>query len=450
MKARQVIILVFVVATALRLAYGTLVYRHVLTNSGPDFVAIWDYDAIEHVLIAKALMEGKGYVVDADADLTNKHPRLIGGPALFKAPLYQYLLAAIFRISGFSFALLFPFQAFLGGALSVLVAKIAMRAFSESPTVGVYAGLAAATHPVLINTAAQPYNETVFFFLFFLSVWLFLSWLRSPTWLRAVAFGVTAGLTTLTRESMVLPFATMAVLGTVYRWRPRPSFAISSGLVMVAAAVMTVAPWTLHNYKQFHVVLPVSSISGTSLGIGNNECVAAGSLFTPFDGDIACPPLNVQRETLLKQMPKEPSTVWNDRAYGQLGRDFILQHPADYLRLCFRRAWTTLLPYHPRQGLSGIKGLIVILYFILVVVGGLVSVLVSCLKGQTREARVLMWVALVTYVPLVAIYVSTDLRYRIGIDLLLACFAGWGFVVVAIRLIHRFKSNAGTLSLDSN
>ena len=108
MKAKQVIILVFVVATALRLAYGALVYRHVLSATGADFVALWDYDAIEHVLIAKALIEGKGYVVDSDADLTNKHPRLIGGPALFKAPLYQYLLAGVFRISGFSFLLFFP------------------------------------------------------------------------------------------------------------------------------------------------------------------------------------------------------------------------------------------------------------------------------------------------------------------------------------------------------
>lgn len=411
-------------------------------------MALWDYDAIEHVLIAKALIEGKGYVVDSDADLTNKHPRLIGGPALFKAPLYQYLLAGVFRISGFSFLLLLPLQAMLGGALSVLVAKVAMKAFPGSAQVALYAGLAAATHPVLVNTASQPYNETVFFFLFFLSIWLFLSWLTSQTWLSAVAFGVTSGLATLTRESMVLPFAVMAVLGVVYCWRQPRS--VAGPLVMAAAAVMTVAPWTLHNYNQFGVVLPVSSISGTSIGIGNNECVTAGSLFTPFDGDVACPPLNVQREALLKEMPKEPLTVWNDRAYARLGRNFIIQHPGEYLRLCFRRAWTTFLPYHPRQALGGIKALVLILYSILVIGVGFVSLLLSIWRGQTIAARVLMWVALSTYIPLVAIYVSADLRYRVGTDLLLGCFAAWGYSVLATYAMRRLLPNSNQLAADNN
>jgi 4-amino-4-deoxy-L-arabinose transferase-like glycosyltransferase len=394
-------------------------------------------------------MEGKGYIVDSDADLTDKHPRIIGEPALFKAPLYQYLLAGIFSISGLSFVLFFPLQSLLGGALSVLVAKIGIRTFSEDTRVGLFAGLAAAGHPVLVNTAAQPYNETVFFFLFFLSIWLFLSWLASPSWWRAVVFGLTAGLTILTRESMVLPFAIMTLLGVFYRWRQGRSQAIGGGL-MVAAAIMTVAPWTLHNYRQFGVVLPVSSISGTSIGIGNNECVTAGSLFTPFDGDIACIPLNAKREALLREMPREPKTVWNDRAYGRLGQDFIIQHPGDYLRLSFRRAWTTFLPYHPRQGLSGVKALIVVLYFIVVIVMGLVSMLFSIFKGQTREARVLMWVALTTYVPLVAIYVSADLRYRVGTDLLLACFAGWGYTVLVPHILRRFQSDAGSVTFNGN
>jgi hypothetical protein len=243
---------------------------------------------------------------------------------------------------------------------------------------------------------------------------------------------------------MVLPFATMAVLGVVYRWPQRRNLA--GGLIMVAAAVMTVAPWTLHNYRQFGVILPVSSISGTSIGIGNNECVAAGSLFTPFDGDIACPSLNVQREALLKEMPKEPLTVWNDRAYAHLGRNFIIQHPGDYLRLSFRRAWTTFLPYHPRQAFGGIKALLVILYSILVIGVGLVSMLVSIWRGQTIEAKILVWVALATYVPLVAIYVSADLRYRVGTDLLLACFAGWGYSVLATHAVRRLRSNSATLA----
>src|SRR6185503_12965031 len=101
MAIRRVFVIVFLVAVTLRIGYGVAGYRHVLGTTRADFIALWDYDAIEHVLIAKAIMEGKGYIVDPDADLRNKHVRIIGGPALFKAPLYQYLLAAIFSVSGF-------------------------------------------------------------------------------------------------------------------------------------------------------------------------------------------------------------------------------------------------------------------------------------------------------------------------------------------------------------
>jgi 4-amino-4-deoxy-L-arabinose transferase-like glycosyltransferase len=436
LTTRRVLVIVFVVAAALRLGYGIAAHRHVLTASGSSFIALWDHDALEHVLIAKAIGEGKGYIVDSDVDLTDKHPRLVGGPAIFKAPLYQYLLATVFSLSGFSFALFFPLQVLLGSGVSILVAKIAMEAFGNSPPVGLYAGLAAAAHQVLVNTASQPYNENVFFFLLFLLIWLFFRWMRSLSWKYAILCGVLAGLTTLTRESAILPFLVMIVVTLLFKWRDLRMSALSTGATMAAVAALTILPWTLHNYRQFGVILPVSSITGTSLGMGNNECVAAGGLFVPYDGEIGCPPLDVRRRALAETMPKEPAALWSDRVYGTLGRQFVTQHPADYLRLSFRRAWTTFLPLHPRQGIGGLRQLIVVSYFVLVIGLGFVSLVVGLKKGLQREAKLLIWVALANYIPLAAIYVSSDLRYRTGIDLILGCFAGYGFSLLVARVLQ--------------
>jgi dolichyl-phosphate-mannose-protein mannosyltransferase len=436
--AWRVLVIVFLVAVALRLGYGLAGYRHVLSASGATFIALWDHDPLEHVLIAKGIMEGKGYVVDSNVDLTGKHPRLVDGPAIFKAPLYQYLLAGIFSVSGFSFALFFPLQALLGGGISVLVAKLALEALDNSPQVGLYAGLAAAIHPVLVNTASQPYNETVFFFLFFLSLLMFFRWMGAPSWWRAIVFGVVAGLTTLTRESMVAPFVAMVALGVLNRWRKQGFRTIGGAVAMIGAAVLTVAPWTLHNYQQYRVFLPVSSISGTSLSLGNNECIAGEGLFVPFDGDGGCLPLDAKRYAALKQMPAQPFSFWNDRAYAQLGREFVLQHPVDYLRLCVRRAWTTFLPYHPRQNVGAGKKLVLVGYFVLVIAMGLVSIFVGTPKGLSPYAKVLLWVAVASYAPLVAVYVSADLRYRVGIDLILGCFAGFGYALISNRGYRAF------------
>jgi Dolichyl-phosphate-mannose-protein mannosyltransferase len=430
---RRILIIVFVVAAILRLGYGIVGYRHVLGASGSSFIAIWDHDALEHVLIAKAITEGKGYVVDSNVDLTDKHPRFVGGPALFKAPLYQYLLAGVFSLSGFSFALFFPLQVLLGSGLSVLVAKIAMEAFENSLPVGLYAGLAAAAHPVLVNTASQPYNENIFFFMFFLTVWVFFKWMRHLSWGAAIACGVLAGLTTLTRESMVAPFVVMVGYGIFNRWRERRVPAIGGGAIMLVAAVLTVAPWTLYNQHKYGVILPVSSISGTSLSHGNNEC-AIGPLSTAFDGEGGCTSLDVRRSPLVKQMESLPGAVASDRAYAVVAREFVLSHPLDYVRLCIRRAWTTFLPYHPRQNVGVGKKLVLVGYFVLVIVMGLAWVFLVARKGLTPYTKVLLLVAVASYLPLIAVYVSADLRYRVGIDLILACFAGYGYAFLVNKL----------------
>ena len=449
MTTGRVLVIVFLIGLVLRIGYGVAVHRHELNATGNDFISLWDYDAIEHVTIAKAIMEGKGYIVDPSVDFTGKHPRVVGEPAVFKAPLYQYLLAAIFSISGFSFALFFPIQALLGAALSAVVAAIAIQAFNR-PEVGLLAGLAAAAHPTLLNTASQPYNENLFFFLFFLVVWMFLRWMAAPTILSAVVIGVIAGLNTLTRESAILPFLALALFAIIYKWREDGSRTIAGAAVMVGAAALTIAPWTIHNYRKFGVILPVSSITGTSIGIGNNECVATGGWFVPYDGDIGCPSFDQRRTAVLNELPAYPSSIWNDRAYGIVGREYIAQHPVDYIRMSFRRAWTTFMPIHPRQGLTGMKALMVLGYFILVVAVGLIVAIVSSVKGLTRDAKALVWITLASYIPLVVIYVSADGRYRVGIDLLLGCFAAYGYALLISRIRNvLIQRDARSLSLGS-
>jgi hypothetical protein len=332
-------------------------------------------------------------------------------------------LAGIFSLSGFSFALFFPLQVLLGSVASVLVAMVAMRSFENSLRVGLYSGLAAAAHPVLVNTASQPYNENVYFFLFFLSLLVFLRWMDSRSLPEAIICGVLVGLTTLTREAMIAPFVVM--LGfSVFAGSSDVRKVIGTGVAMVAAAALTVAPWSLHNYYRYGIFVPVSSITGTALGMANNDCVSAGTLLTPFDGEQGCASLDSKRFALLQEMPKEPDVVWSDRAYAQLGRTFVLQHPADYLRLCIRRAWTTFLPYHPRQAIAAGKKLILVGYFVVVIIPGLASVFLYA-RRVGKRAKLLLCVAAATYIPLVLVYVSADLRYRVGVDLILGCFAGY-------------------------
>ena len=98
---------------------------------------------------------------------------------------------------------------------------------------------------------------------------------------------------------------------------------------MIVAAVLTVAPWTMHNYRQYGIFLPVSSISGTSLSLGNNECIGGEGLLVPFDGDGGCLPLDAKRYALLKEMPAQPFSYWNDRAYARRLRTTVRSQSVD-------------------------------------------------------------------------------------------------------------------------
>ena len=105
---RRLFVILVILGFGLRIGYGVVRYRSALTNlSGSAFINAWNADALCHVLIAEALLSGKGYIVDAAPLAPGKKTRYAGQEALFKAPLYEFFLAGTFAISGFSFKLFF-------------------------------------------------------------------------------------------------------------------------------------------------------------------------------------------------------------------------------------------------------------------------------------------------------------------------------------------------------
>jgi hypothetical protein len=418
---RRICILVFCLTVALTLGQGLVRYRHVLGKTGADFVQLQQFDALVHVTLAQRILAGEG-----DTLPTTQIDGPIGPsqPAFEKAPGYPFLLAALFRITGVGFAY-FPLQCLLGGLLSVLVVLIAAEAFGD-PRAALFAGIAASVHPVLINAAAQLYNENIYFFLFFLCIWLYLRWYRRPSLGLALIIGITAGVTGLVRESILVPFAALVLLAFLWNWRRLGFAALKPAVIMGLGFAIVVAPWTLRNYVVTGgQLVPISTISMSLLGAGNNDCVARDSWSTAFYGDDPCPELNQQRTALVAAHGELSSTLTRAHATAELGKRWIVSHPGEYLKLCLRRAWTVFDPLHPKQHLTGVNRLILVAYFIVFVYTGLIgTVWVALRLRKTFEIVTLYVVLLAMYVPMVALFVSHDHRFAIGIHLVLACFAG--------------------------
>lgn len=417
---RALFVALLVVACVLRLGYGVARQRESFALSGRDFVAHWDVDALEHVLIAKSLIEDGQYRVER----FEGRQTIRSGPhdALFKAPLYQYFLAAVFAVSGFSFWLFFPLQALIGGVASGLAALVALDLFGRR-SVALFAGLAAAGHPILVNAASQPYNENVFLALIFAAIWAFVHWLRTPRPSWAIACGVCAGLAILCRESAMPLLAVMVLYAAVMRPAgARRSLAAAAAIAGVAAAL--VLPWTLRTYLRQGLIVPVSAISGSALSIGNNECLAARPFLSWYCADGPCESLNARRERIFATIPEDQflNRVVRNRVNSGLATTFISEHPLDYVKLSAQRAWTIFLPFHPNQDLGRVQRAAMFVYWLAVIPAGLVGLVVD----SRRPPHPWLLAALVAamLVPAVLIYISADLRLRVPTDLLLSCFAG--------------------------
>jgi len=434
-------LILVILGFALRIGYGVVRYRSALTNlSGPAFINHWKADALYHVLIAEAMLSGKGYIVDEAPLAPGQDLRYGGQEALFKAPLYEFFLAGTFAISGFSFKLFFPLQALFGGLLTGVMGWIALHVFRR-PGAAWFAGLAAGCHPILVNSASQPYNEDLFFFFFAAALWAFLVWLQTQRVPWAILCGTMIGLCTLTRENGLLLLVAMGAVVLIAAPRTLKNWMGYGIIALITVALMV--PWTIRNYVRFGVFVPVASIVGRDFVEGNNSCVASEGLFVPYWAEGPCPSVGEQRraqeegETANSRLP---AAVRSDRLSQRMALQFVSDHPAAYAKLAFRRFWTTLLPYDPRGSQGRGERIVLLLYWLLLFPAGLLGMMDSLRRIEAGRLLLALLVIL-NLLSIAAVLYWSDLRFRVGIDLLLACFAGWEYArILEPRLLSRTRS----------
>jgi len=424
--AKRMFVVLLVLGFGLRMSYGVLRYRSTLNRSGNAFINLWDHDPLYHVLIAKALLSGKGYVVDDFPASAGKQLRYVGQEALFKAPMYEFFLAGVFLISGFSFKLFFPLQALLGGLAAAFTGLISLNVFHRQRAAW-FAGLATAAQPILVNAAPQPYNEDLFFLLFVVSIWAFLVWLQTDRVKYAVLCATMIGLCMLTRETGSLLLAAMGVV--VLAASPMNLHKWTRYCWIATLTIAVVAPWTLRNYVRFAAFVPVASIVGVDFTEGNNQCVASESIFVPYWAEGPCPSVDEERRVQMQTRTfdaRVPACVRLDLASRQVALQFVKNYPLSYAKLTLRRFWTSLLPYNPRGNQHRTERIVLLLYWLAVFPAGVAGLILG--KKFREPGRMLLALVIaLNLLSIAAVLYWSDLRFLVGVYLLLACFAGWTY-----------------------
>ena len=155
--------------------------------------------------------------------------------------------------------------ALLGTVAVALAALVARRVWGD--TVALVTGMLCALHPVLVMVGISLMSEALYIPLVLGAV---LVALRPEGRWPAAAAGALVGLAALTRSNglvLVLPLAWL-----VWTGRPRRSWkALQRPLLLIAAVVLVLAPWTMRNAIVLDAFVPISTQGGFALAGTFNE-----------------------------------------------------------------------------------------------------------------------------------------------------------------------------------
>jgi 4-amino-4-deoxy-L-arabinose transferase-like glycosyltransferase len=227
-------------------------------------------DALDYDRLARALLDGRGYV------------NARGEPTSFRPPLYPAFVAAGYTLSEGAVQGVRFLQATLDVGTVALTYLIGRWLFGRGPDL-----LAALLISVNLGTVAatgQLLSETLFTFLLMATVAVTIRWLWAIREGRLQAFvvlgigtGLLLGAGTLTRGIFLWYFVPLTVMVIWTRWVGKPASdwvpsesalrkaTLGAILVVPLTFILVLTPWTLRNYRVHGAFIPVATQTGITL-----------------------------------------------------------------------------------------------------------------------------------------------------------------------------------------
>ena len=201
--------------------------------------------------------------------------RVPTGPTAWMSPVYPLLLAGVLRVCGTYTLAAFVVAVGLNTVFVTLACTPIYYATKQiaGPNVAAGAAWLWAIFPNAILIPVESLWEASLSALLvatILSATLCLA--DSPTRTGWMFYGLLWGLTLMTNPSIaaVLPF----LLGWL-AWRTNRRQLLGWIAVSVAIMVLCCVPWTVRNYRVFHTFVPLRSVAGLPLWLGNNPLAQA-------------------------------------------------------------------------------------------------------------------------------------------------------------------------------
>jgi hypothetical protein len=205
------------------------------------------------------------HLANGDGFLSPFAPGPAAPPTSWCPPIYPGFIALVYHTLGprspAAVLAILGFNLLCRAAAAVAVLRLGEQFFSLA------AGLLAAgiflLNPIFWNAALSPWDNSLALAMF---LWLLVAAIamskRRGTTAEFVALGLALGLLILTNTAYALAIAVPAIIAQ--RQSKRRAF-----LITLAAALLTLLPWTARNFATFHQLIFVRANAYTELWLGN-------------------------------------------------------------------------------------------------------------------------------------------------------------------------------------
>jgi tetratricopeptide (TPR) repeat protein len=267
----------------------------------------------------------------------------IGAEPFFRAPLYIYLLALIYKIFGHGYFLSRLFQIVLGSVSCVLIFFVAKKVFNQ--TVGILSGVMASFYAMLVHYDAQLLTTSLEVFLDLVLLGLLILAAEKPKLLNWFFCGIVLGLSAIARPNILvfIPFILIWLFfsygskigqlknklftkGILFRW-----------IILLTGILLMIAPVTLRNYLAGKDFVLIAWNGGYNFYLGNNANATGWSATSPEMDKTWWGGLNdairlAEEETGESLKPSQISDFWFEKGF-----DFIHSQPLSWLKLMARK-----------------------------------------------------------------------------------------------------------------
>ncbi len=401
MKSKRLLILILVVAVLLRIVVALSMGDKVTVLPGIQ-------DQVSYDALARSLLDGRGY-----SFTKNWYPFTPANtPTAHWSFVYPLYLAGIYALTGYHPLAARLVQSIVGGALiCFLIYKIGRRVVNEDT--GLAAAGLAAVYGYFIYYNAALMTETFSIVSVLLALHLGLEIKEQPTLRRWLALGLTLGLATLLRQT-ILVFVPFLLLWLFWELR-KANVRLWYFAVPVVVMVLLIAPWTIRNYVVFQHFLPINSNAGYALYASNH------------------PHLGTQwsNENIVVPVPEELSgqneAQLND-ALSQKAVEFMLADPQRYLLLTMNKT-LEFFKFWPSRDSGLISNLNRVLSFGLYLPFMVVGLYLSFSRWRNS---LLLYLFIIIHTAIHLLSWPAP-RYRLPVDAVLMVFAGTALLELARR-----------------